>query len=79
MNIYEEVNSRGAYICIITNIVDLNIDKKNSTDIILIETNHYCAEVLFVITLQLLAYKLAIFKNINPDKPKNLAKVVTVE
>tara|TARA_Y100000992_G_scaffold79648_1_gene50522 strand:- start:1146 stop:2981 length:1836 start_codon:yes stop_codon:yes gene_type:complete len=79
MNIYEEVKSRGAYTCIITNIIDLNIDKKNNTDIILIETNQYCQEVLFIITLQLLAYELAILKNINPDKPKNLAKVVTVE
>jgi glucosamine--fructose-6-phosphate aminotransferase (isomerizing) len=79
MNVYEEVKSRGAYICIITNIVDLKIDKKNETDILVIETNKYSQEVLFIITIQLLAYQLAILKNINPDKPKNLAKVVTVE
>ena len=79
MNVYEEVKSRGAYIYIITNIVDLNINNKDTIDIVLVETNQYCQEVLFIITIQYLAYQLAILKNINPDKPKNLAKVVTVE
>jgi glucosamine--fructose-6-phosphate aminotransferase (isomerizing) len=32
-----------------------------------------------MIPIQMLAYKLAVRKGINPDKPKNLAKVVTVE
>ena len=32
----------------------------------------------FVIILQLLAYELSVSKNIDPDKPRNLAKVVTV-
>ena len=35
--------------------------------------------LLMIIPLQLLSYELAIRKNINPDQPKNLAKVVTVE
>ena len=32
-----------------------------------------------LIPLQLLSYYLSVNKNLNPDKPKNLAKVVTVE
>ena len=32
-----------------------------------------------LVPIQLLAYHLSINRNINPDKPKNLAKVVTVE
>ena len=77
MNVYEEVKSRGAYILIITN---LNIEiPKTGVDLLLVETNLYCQEVLFIIALQFLSYKLALLKNINPDKPKNLAKVVTVE
>ena len=36
-------------------------------------------EVIFSIALQKLAYEISIAKNINPDKPKNLAKVVSVE
>ena len=31
------------------------------------------------ICTQLLAHKISQIKNINPDKPRNLAKVVTVE
>jgi glucosamine--fructose-6-phosphate aminotransferase (isomerizing) len=37
------------------------------------------ASLLGVIPIQLLAYYLSINRGINPDKPKNLAKVVTVE
>ena len=44
-----------------------------------IENLHYYKEILFIVFFQKLAYKIAIDKNINPDKPKNLAKVVTVE
>jgi glutamine---fructose-6-phosphate transaminase (isomerizing) len=79
MNVYEEVKARGAYICIITNITDLKINKNKSTDVIYTETNQYCQEIMFIIALQYLAYELSVLKNINPDKPKNLAKVVTVE
>lgn len=80
MNVYEEVKSRGAYILILTNLNDLMIDESDDqTNILYTETNINCQEVLFIIALQYLSYKLAIFKNINPDKPKNLAKVVTVE
>ena len=39
----------------------------------------YYNEILFTILLQKLAYEISIAKGINPDKPKNLAKVVTVE
>lgn len=35
--------------------------------------------LLSVIVLQLLSYNLSILKNINPDRPRNLAKVVTVD
>ena len=35
--------------------------------------------LLSVIPLQILAYELSIIKEINPDFPRNLAKVVTVD
>jgi glucosamine--fructose-6-phosphate aminotransferase (isomerizing) len=35
--------------------------------------------VLANIVLQILAYELSVAKGINPDKPRNLAKVVTVD
>ena len=46
---------------------------------ILLTNLDYYNEILYIITLQKLAYEISISKNINPDKPRNLAKVVSVE
>jgi glucosamine--fructose-6-phosphate aminotransferase (isomerizing) len=48
-------------------------------NVIKIPTNKTYNSLLSVIPLQMLAYKLSVSKGINPDMPKNLAKVVTVE
>jgi glucosamine--fructose-6-phosphate aminotransferase (isomerizing) len=50
-----------------------------SSDIIFVPENNTYASLLGLIPIQLLSYYLSINKGINPDKPKNLAKVVTVE
>jgi len=47
--------------------------------VIIVPENKYYQEVLYIIVLQYIAYLLSVNNNINPDKPKNLAKVVTVE
>ena len=73
-NAYEEILSRHAKIIFITDYQEC--DKMNS--IILPENKSY-ADLLCVIPLQMLAYKLSIKRGINPDMPQNLAKVVTVE
>tara|TARA_X000000950_G_C13619010_1_gene538587 strand:- start:335 stop:742 length:408 start_codon:yes stop_codon:yes gene_type:complete len=73
MNAYEEIKSRKAYCLIITN--DTTIDIANK----IVVPNNDFSDILFSIVLQNLAYELAIYKNINPDKPKNLAKVVSVD
>ena len=39
----------------------------------------YYNEIIFTVLLQKLAYEISIAKGLNPDKPRNLAKVVTVE
>lgn len=80
MNSYHEIKSRNAPIIIITN--DEEIMKENSINQdnnILIPKNNTFSSLLGIIPIQLLAYYLSINKGINPDKPKNLAKVVTVE
>ena len=41
--------------------------------------NKTFASLLGIIPIQLLSYELAIVKGYNPDMPRNLAKVVTVE
>lgn len=73
MNTYEEIKSRGADLLIITDINNLDVENK-----IVIPTNYY-TEILSVIVLQYIAFYLAIERNLNPDKPANLSKVVTVE
>ena len=83
MNAYHELMSRQAYVFVITSEPELLPSMKQSSnshcDIILIPRNKGCSEILFMLTLQQLCYQLAIRKRIDPDKPKNLAKVVTVE
>lgn len=74
-NAYEEIKSRHAPIIFITNKND-QTDKEN---VLYVPKNNTFADLLCVIPLQLLAYKLALSKGINPDVPRNLAKVVTVE
>jgi glucosamine--fructose-6-phosphate aminotransferase (isomerizing) len=77
LNCYQEVSSRNAPVLLITN--DISISSEVSCDIIYVPENKSYASLLGIIPIQLLAYYLSINKGINPDKPKNLAKVVTVE
>jgi glutamine---fructose-6-phosphate transaminase (isomerizing) len=73
-NVYEEVKSRYAEVITIT---DNEECKRENT--IYIESNKTYSDLLSILPLQLLSYKLSISKGINPDFPRNLAKVVTVE
>ena len=77
MNCYQEVTSRNAPIIFITN--NINICHYITCDFILVPENKSYASLLGIIPIQLFAYYLSVNKGINPDKPKNLAKVVTVE
>jgi glucosamine--fructose-6-phosphate aminotransferase (isomerizing) len=78
---YNEIISRDTNIIVFGNSNDikerLNISE-NINYIKLYSLNYY-NEIIFTITLQYLSYIISIDKNINPDKPRNLAKVVTVE
>jgi glucosamine--fructose-6-phosphate aminotransferase (isomerizing) len=77
INCYQEVASRGAPILLISN--DVSISQEVTCDIMHVPENKSYASLIGIIPIQLLAYHLSINKGINPDKPKNLAKVVTVE
>ena len=74
-NCLEEVYSRRSPILWITNSIH-NDDRCNQ---IFIANNTTYSSLLSIIPIQLLSYYISIYKNINPDIPKNLAKVVTVE
>lgn len=69
-----EVKSRGAYVITITDVLDHDF----SDIVIKIPQCNILTPLLSILPLQLIAYKLSIRKGINPDKPRNLAKVVTV-
>lgn len=75
----KEVKARGAYvILVITDELDIEADFYDEK--IVIPTVHELVEpILTVIPLQLIAYEIAKLKECNIDKPKNLAKSVTVE
>ena len=73
----QEVITRGAKTLVITN---QEVDKNMFNEVITIpETNCFVSPILSVIPLQLLAYYISKEKGLDVDKPRNLAKSVTVE
>ena len=75
----EEVKSRGAKVFSITSKDDSRIRKVSEKTLILPETMDILYPILSVIPTQLMAYYTSIAKGIDVDKPRNLAKSVTVE
>lgn len=77
----KEVKARGAYvILLIKEGLNINIDKECYDKIIEInKTNNLLQPILNVIPLQLIAYNVAKKRGCDIDKPRNLAKSVTVE
>ncbi len=73
----QEVITRGAKTLVITNqkLPSNNIDKI----ITIPDTNVYLSPILSIIPLQLLSYYISKEKGLDVDKPRNLAKSVTVE
>ncbi len=74
-----EVKSRGAFVLAVTNEGNLEIEKASDYVITIPETNQYFTNSLAIIPLQLFAYYVSIGKGCDVDKPRNLAKSVTVE
>ena len=73
-SIVEEIKTRGAY------VIEISYDCIDSNEnSIKIPTNKTFTGLLCVIVLQLLSYHLSVAQGINPDMPRNLAKVVTVD
>ncbi len=73
----QEVITRGAQTLIVTN---QKIDKQNYDEVITIpNTNPLISPILSIIPLQLFSYYISKKKGLDVDKPRNLAKSVTVE
>lgn len=80
MSNLEEVKSRGANVLAIGAKGDESL-KAKSDDVIAInsDVNDMIAPLVYIVPLQLIAYYITLEKGHDPDKPKNLAKCVTVE
>mgnify|MGYP004507406227 FL=1 len=74
-----EVKSRGAFLLAVTNEENRDIEKVADYVIYIPETNPYFTDSLAIIPLQLFGYYVAVGKGCDVDKPRNLAKSVTVE
>lgn len=74
-----EVKARNASTMVITQAQNGEFDQCADTVINLPETDDGLASMLSVIPAQLFAYYCSVFKGLDPDKPRNLAKSVTVE
>jgi glucosamine--fructose-6-phosphate aminotransferase (isomerizing) len=73
-SIVEEIKTRGAF------VIEISPDCVNTEpNSIQIPSNRTFTGMLCVIVLQLLSYHLSVAQSINPDMPRNLAKVVTVD
>ena len=74
-----EIKSRGAYIISITTNDNRQIEEISDDTIFIPNCNDMISANLSVIPLQLLAYYVSDLKGLDVDKPRNLAKSVTVE
>ena len=74
----EQVMSRGAKVLFVGNCMENNTDDKLS-EVVLPSINELFSPSLSVIVLQLFSYYVAANKGLDIDKPRNLAKSVTVE
>lgn len=72
----KEVAARGAKIITITNIKDNNFADYT---ILIDDYDEILNPLLVIVPMQMLAYNVAKLKNCDIDKPRNLAKSVTVE
>lgn len=74
-----EVKSRGAYTVGLTTIGNFNIEDTVNFTIYTPKIDSHFATSLAVVPLQLLGYYISCAKGLDVDKPRNLAKSVTVE
>ena len=74
-----EVKARGAFVLAVTCEGNTEIEKVSDYVVYIPKTNPFFANSLAIIPLQLFSYYVAVGKGCDVDKPRNLAKSVTVE
>lgn len=74
-----EVKSRGAYLMGLTTYGNYSIEDTADFSVYVPKTEEYFATSLAIVPLQLMGYYVSVAKGLDVDKPRNLAKSVTVE
>ena len=74
-----EVKSRGAYLASVTTYGNYNIEDTTNFNVYIPNIDEHFSASLAVIPLQLIGYYISLGKGLDVDKPRNLAKSVTVE
>ena len=74
-----ETGTRGAYLMGLTSYGNYSIEDTADFTVYVPRTDEHLMISLAIVPLQLLAYYLSVAKGLNVDKPRNLAKSVTVE
>ncbi len=74
-----ECKSRGAYLFGLTSYGNYNVEDTADFTVYIPRTDVHFATSLAVIPLQLLGYYVSVARGLDVDKPRNLAKSVTVE
>lgn len=74
-----EVKSRGAYLMGLTNYGKYNVEDNADFTVYIPKTDEHFTTSLAIIPLQLMGYYVSVAKGLDVDKPRNLAKSVTVE
>ena len=79
MSNLEEIKARGGPVIAVACQSDREIARKADDVIFIPDAEDYLTPILSAIPLQLLAYHIAVLRGCDVDKPRNLAKSVTVE
>lgn len=74
-----EVKSRGAYLMGLTSYGNYEIEDTADFTVYIPKTDEHFTTSLAVIPLQLMGYYVSVARGLDVDKPRNLAKSVTVE
>ncbi|TDA31520.1 MAG: glutamine--fructose-6-phosphate aminotransferase, partial [Hadesarchaea archaeon] len=79
MNNLEEMRARGARIIAVAEEGDGEVEEHADLLLPVSKTGEFLSPLTFILPLQLLAYHLSVGRGLDPDRPRSLAKSVTVE
>ncbi len=75
----EECRARGAYLMSLTSYGNYSVEDVSNFTVYIPKTDPRFSGCLAIVPLQLLAYYMSVARGLDVDKPRNLAKSVTVE